>query len=301
MKLQPFDLLDFFFLVLIAMIAGTLTVVVPLPAAPAEPTPQPPVVTPAAAPPPPVSEEERGALENANAVLLREYHLIASQLQSARTEAERLAEERRQRQELIDKLNQLASEKHKDSGAIDAKLSASQAENLRKAAEAERLKQVMQQKRDELARLEKSLEGLPPPVGLSGGADDSKRGRVSRSTNKKAVVVECVNDRVVPVDKDHFGFISIGQNTLAVRKEGIAGEAVGDMGKPGSKFRKQLAELDKDKQLLFCLVNDDSFDAFRRAREIAEELGIGVGWTPYDSKDRKIVFGAGGRSPDEQR
>jgi hypothetical protein len=301
MKLQPFDLLDFFFLTLIATIAGTLAVIVPFPAAPVEPAPRPPVVAPVAAPPPPVSEKERGALEGAGAALLREWDLTAAQLQSAQTEAQRLAEEMRQRQELIEKLRQLAGEKHKDSGAIEEKLAASQAENLRKATEAERLNQLMKQKRNELTQVEEELRRTANPVGDAAPGGNSQRATVARETDKEAEVMEFVGDRAVPVDKDHFAFLRLGDAVLAVRKEGVTGEAAGEMEKPGSKFLNKLKGLDKNKQFLFCLVNDDSFKAFRRARRIAQGMQIGVGWEPYDSKDRKIVFGRGGRKPTEPR
>jgi hypothetical protein len=299
MKLQPFDLLDFFFLVLIAMVSGTLVAIVPFPTAVVAPPPPPQVERPAPPPPPPNTGKQLEKLEAASAELLQQWNLISAQLQSARAEAERLDQERRQREELIEKLRKLAAEKFQDSGGLREKLAFSESEIRRKAAEAERLNEQMRQLRSEMAHLEEKLAHTPPVAPDADSERNSQRAPVARPTDKKPEVIEFVGDRAVPVDKDHFSFYSAGNAVLAVRKDGVTGEAAGEMDKPGSKFLSKLRGLDKDKQFLFCLVNDDSFKAFRRARSIAERMQIGVGWEPYDSKDRKIVFGPRGRRPRE--
>jgi hypothetical protein len=66
-------------------------------------------------------------------------------------------------------------------------------------------------------------------------------------------------------------------------REGAHGERVDDLDREGSAFRRRLAGLERG-GFAYFVVHDDSFDAFKRAREIARARGISVGWHPVEGK-----------------
>jgi hypothetical protein len=54
-----------------------------------------------------------------------------------------------------------------------------------------------------------------------------------------------------------------------------------------------LTSLDKDKQYIAFLVRDDSFNVFRKARQVADSLGLDTGWELLGVGE-PIKFGEGG-------
>ncbi|ERN43158.1 hypothetical protein KR51_00000500 [Rubidibacter lacunae KORDI 51-2] len=73
------------------------------------------------------------------------------------------------------------------------------------------------------------------------------------------------------------------------------GESSGDLARPGSEFRQLLASLNPRGDYLAFVVRPDSFEVFRKARQIAQAEGFEVGWEPFPS-ERSLAFGSSGRS-----
>lgn len=81
-----------------------------------------------------------------------------------------------------------------------------------------------------------------------------------------------------------------------VRKPGCPGETWEEIQRPASKFQKLISS--KQKGPSRCVVSlkvwPDSYELFRRVRELAWEAGYDVGWTPMSSGERmKLGRGAG--------
>lgn len=69
----------------------------------------------------------------------------------------------------------------------------------------------------------------------------------------------------------------------ALRNE-AKGERVADLDREDSAFRKQVAGLPRG-GFAYFVVHDDSFEVFRKAREIARARGVSVGWHPVEGKE----------------
>ena len=78
-------------------------------------------------------------------------------------------------------------------------------------------------------------------------------------------------------------------------REDVAGESPEELTQATSEFRNVLQRLDSGSDYLAFLVREDSFEAFREAREIAWQENFGVGWEPMNT-NAVISFGSGGRS-----
>jgi hypothetical protein len=87
-------------------------------------------------------------------------------------------------------------------------------------------------------------------------------------------------------------YLLVGKLVLEIRA-GTSGEGAGDLENPNSKYLATLTLLDKDKQYIAFLVRDDSFAVFRKARQVADRLGLDTGWELLGI-DEPIKFGAGG-------
>jgi hypothetical protein len=74
---------------------------------------------------------------------------------------------------------------------------------------------------------------------------------------------------------------------------GVLGETVTDLEDPNSKFRGILSQLVKSNQYIAFLVRDDSFNVFRKARQVADNAGFDTGWELLGI-DEAIKFGEGG-------
>ena len=87
-------------------------------------------------------------------------------------------------------------------------------------------------------------------------------------------------------------YLLVGKMVLETRV-GTSGEGAGDLESPNSKYQATLTLLDKDKQRIAFLVRDDSFNVFRKARHVADSLGLDTGWELLGI-DETIKFGEGG-------
>jgi hypothetical protein len=105
----------------------------------------------------------------------------------------------------------------------------------------------------------------------------------------KAIQGQDVGDPYYKVDPR---YLLVGQMGLEARP-GVSGESAVDLENPNSKYREILSRLDKDKQYIAFLVRDDSFNVFRKARQVADNLGLDTGWELLGI-DEPIKFGAGG-------
>jgi hypothetical protein len=75
-------------------------------------------------------------------------------------------------------------------------------------------------------------------------------------------------------------------------RAGVHGDSVAELGRPDSKYWQVLGRLDRRSQYLSFLVRDDSFNAFRRARLLADRTGFDVNWELL-GRDEPIKIGTG--------
>jgi hypothetical protein len=87
-------------------------------------------------------------------------------------------------------------------------------------------------------------------------------------------------------------YLLVGRMGLEARP-GVAGETITELDDPNSKFQSILSQLDKSQQYIAFLVRDDSFNIFRKAREVADKAGFDTGWELLGI-DEPIKFGEGG-------
>ncbi len=66
-------------------------------------------------------------------------------------------------------------------------------------------------------------------------------------------------------------------------RPGAHGERAADLDRAGSAFRKQIGRLERG-GFAYFVVHDDSFEIFRKAREIARARGIAIGWHPVEGQ-----------------
>lgn len=87
-------------------------------------------------------------------------------------------------------------------------------------------------------------------------------------------------------------YLLVGRMGLEARS-GVPGETVTELDDPNSKFQMILSQLDKSQQYIAFLVRDDSFNIFRKARQLADTAGFDTGWELLGI-DEPIKFGEGG-------
>jgi hypothetical protein len=105
----------------------------------------------------------------------------------------------------------------------------------------------------------------------------------------KAIQARDVGNAYYKVDPR---YLLVGQMGLE-RRADVSGEKAADLASPNSKYQAVLTLLGKDKQYIAFLVRDDSFKVSRKAREVADNLGLDTGWELLGI-DEPIKFGAGG-------
>lgn len=66
-------------------------------------------------------------------------------------------------------------------------------------------------------------------------------------------------------------------------RPGVHGEAGPEVEKEGSKFQERLAQLERG-GFAYFIVHDDSFEVFRRARDVARARGVSIGWHPVEGR-----------------
>jgi hypothetical protein len=78
-------------------------------------------------------------------------------------------------------------------------------------------------------------------------------------------------------------------------REHARGETAEEVEKRGSAFQRKLAE--SGSSFAYFVVHDDSFEAFRRARDVARARGVAVGWHPVEGRTpvRLSAIGSLGR------
>ena len=83
--------------------------------------------------------------------------------------------------------------------------------------------------------------------------------------------------------------------TYALRPE-VHGEGKADLDRGATAFERQLARIEHG-GFAYFVVHDDSFEIFRKARDLARERGISVGWHPVEGRDpvRLSAIGSLGR------
>jgi hypothetical protein len=87
-------------------------------------------------------------------------------------------------------------------------------------------------------------------------------------------------------------YLLVGKVGLEARP-GVPGETIGELENPSSKFQSILSQLVKSNQYIAFLVRDDSFNIFRKARQVADATGFDTGWELLGI-DEPIKFGEGG-------
>jgi hypothetical protein len=127
-------------------------------------------------------------------------------------------------------------------------------------------------------QVEKLMSTLNP--GIRGGDLDSFL---------KAIQGQEVGNAYYKVDPR---YLLVGRMGLEARP-GVTGEAVTELDDPSSKFQAILSQLDKSQQYIAFLVRDDSFNIFRKARQVADAAGFDTGWELLGI-DEPIKFGEGG-------
>lgn len=73
----------------------------------------------------------------------------------------------------------------------------------------------------------------------------------------------------------------------------VRGEDMDQIENASSKFQAALSQLDLKTQYVAFLVRDDSFNVFRKARELADRAGFNTGWELL-GQDEPIKFGTTG-------
>lgn len=293
MKLNWDSLLEPIFLFILALIAGTLWVIVPIQqeapkvhaAAPERPSPvvELPKARPKSLPKPVLKAEpdleaerlaqERATLQQTAQTVRADWSAAEQNLKTSNDEQQRLAAViQQERQRLADLKKGIDIERKPDVRSPSEQ-----------TAEIERLQVDAQTKKTEIARLETELNNARNPFEKEGASLP----KASPAT-KIPMLVELFHNHAIPVDKKHFKFVKQRGTTLATRESD--GETSEQIKNTGSDFLKYLAGIKPAKQYLACLLNDDSFDIFREIRDIARAKGVAVGWEPIDTSAGKITL-----------
>jgi|GEM_PF-3159121 len=161
-----------------------------------------------------------------------------------------------------------------------------------------KLESLLSEKREAIRNLEQSLPDTnAPPAPKLGGSFT-----VFKQTDKKQVLVELVQNRLFPVDADHYEAKevyyqmengSVESLVKATRKPYFRGEDMDAIASFDGEFQKLLRTLNTEEQFIVFLLHSDSFAIFRKAREIAMNQGFEIGWWPYE-RDGIIFGGSGG-------
>lgn len=106
--------------------------------------------------------------------------------------------------------------------------------------------------------------------------------------------VEIINSFEVETTFYNVSFVDL-DSLMYEPLENVAGESPSQLNATSSQFRQKLSQLNPNETYIAFIVRPDSFQAFRRAREIAWQAGFDVGWEP-STFDNPLVFGSGGRT-----
>ncbi len=298
MKLNWDSLLEPIFLFILALIAGTLWVIIPmdpkhdaslklpasLPPAKTEPSLQSIALTSTPLVHKLAEMRQEVALRSAEAQESEaQSGLTSEELRQLTAQNEQLANELRKEQQNLDKVT---GEIH----ALERQAAQAQAEavqvaqhNRELASETEALRRLLAEKQSEAGRLESQLAANRrsnreiPYVPTASRAD------------KLPVLVDLIHNRAVPVTRGDFRFQrKLSGPALAQRIS--TGETIAEMQRPDSATAKFLGTIKPDRQYISCLLNADSFEVFRELRRLAHARNIDVGWEPADTSSGDIVI-----------
>lgn len=101
-------------------------------------------------------------------------------------------------------------------------------------------------------------------------------------------VVESAHYRV---DLGRFAYNNV---VVLVPKEARQGENINQIVLADSDYQKLVDKIDPEKHFVFFLVRPDSYEVFRKARQILWDRGIQGGWEPLEI-GQQITFGSKGR------
>jgi len=110
----------------------------------------------------------------------------------------------------------------------------------------------------------------------------------------------CLESRIQRIEDfstatDDYRATALGDGMLYSPRYPGSGETPEEMERSRSEFRQLLKDLHPGQDYLAFIVRPDSFEAFRKARQIAREEGFDVGWEPFP-QDGQLVFSSSGRS-----
>lgn len=121
-------------------------------------------------------------------------------------------------------------------------------------------------------------------------------------SDKNAFLIELENNRLYPVNLDNIDDLKKyydctyykSEKTLVLkRKASIKGEDISEIEISDSSFSKILNKAIKEERPITFFLSGDSFKIFRRAREIVQDKGIGVGWWTHSDEKGVVIIGIG--------
>ena len=286
------SLLEPIFLFILSLIAGTLWIIIPtdphreahrLTAAQAAPAA--PVVRAVEPPKIPEISPTRKAIEKAKEAETQKAELLQAQEDGVASTEQDLKQLGAENQQLTQNIT--AAQKSLEKQRAELELLRQQAAHPESATVISQSTKQLQSEIDALRRL------LAQRQAESGAVEIQLANTKTRSdlampyfpraspADKLPVVVELIHNRAVPVNKVGYK-IGFGLTTVTATRK-WEGETVAELQAPNSVFLATLGKIKADKQYLSCLLNADSYEAFRAVRQIAQRKGIDVGWEPADT------------------
>lgn len=153
----------------------------------------------------------------------------------------------------------------------------------------------IQNKREEISALEVELQDVRK-MAQSGGLGEYSHEKIK---GKDPVWFEAIKNRVIPIDDKHHNMenyraVKGGRNISVVKvfpKKSVKGESSQEIIVDSSEFQKELRKHNPQKEYIIFVLHNDSFEVFRRAREICFQNHFNVGWWPQEGP---IYFSSGG-------
>ncbi|MBD3337103.1 MAG: hypothetical protein GF355_16430 [Candidatus Eisenbacteria bacterium] len=109
--------------------------------------------------------------------------------------------------------------------------------------------------------------------------------------NKEEILFEGLRNRLFHLDEKSYrreAFRTIHNGRIVnivkwVLRDSAKGVGTADLDRPGNEFRRRLEEADPRTHYVFLGVQKDSFEVFRKARQIAWDMGFVVSWNPWEA------------------
>lgn len=158
-----------------------------------------------------------------------------------------------------------------------------------------RLESQLQSLEEEIRRLQKKLD---LPTSSSGQKSFQGYREYRPVAKKKELYFLAHQNRLVHIDRRNFEVDLVSQHPPVARltkKSSIQGEDVATLSQRKGEFHQVLQKHNPGEHYVVILVNPDSFEVFRCARDLAFQKNFEVGWWPH--KGTAIHFGrSGGRT-----